>query len=483
MAVILSEAGCVFARPAESKDLRLFFAGFLRGHDFSRADQSNQKIRTAGAASAAPAVLGGSVHHFGRNCLRAMLLSSTKRHTMVFLANVLKVMIASPGDVAAEREIISDELHRWNDANAVSRALFLQPVRWETHSSPEMSGHPQQILTDRLLVDADIVVGIFGTRIGTATNEFVSGSVEEIKRHVAAGKLAMLYFSRVPVDPNSIDQEQWKALQRFKGECREGGLYWEYDTHEQLRSQFGHHLTIELNRPKYAWIPKPDTATDAQDPDLDGNERRLLIAVADDRNGQILTGTTLDGFYVQCNEQNFVEDSTRSVATWKRVLQHLLSLGYIDRASENIYELTEEGFSRAEKELGALPVQVSISVTGSPDKQMLSIQSSRPVKVNLLEFMTSSEASISQTALDTEVKGSAEIPIDHKKVVELFNAPRSYMNHFDLSGPAALAVSLVVRDEQRRLVLPVLLQPKFVNDSGAMTQWIHIVGSKTFSIK
>jgi hypothetical protein len=101
---------------------------------------------------------------------------------MGFQANVMKVMIASPGDVAVERDIITDELYRWNNANAVSRELILQLVKWETHGSPQMGDHPQAILNERLLLDADIVVGIFGTRIGTATPEFISGSVEEIKR-------------------------------------------------------------------------------------------------------------------------------------------------------------------------------------------------------------------------------------------------------------------------------------------------------------
>jgi hypothetical protein len=152
---------------------------------------------------------------------------------MVFQANVLKVMIASPGDVAIEPDIVTEELYRWNSANAVSRELLLQPIRWETHSSPQMGAHPQQILNEHLLLDADIVVGIFGTRIGTATPDFVSGSVEEIKRHVTANKLAMLYFSHVPVDPNSINREQWELLQKFKEECKSGGLYAEYDNHEQ----------------------------------------------------------------------------------------------------------------------------------------------------------------------------------------------------------------------------------------------------------
>src|ERR1700730_10772135 len=111
---------------------------------------------------------------------------------MGFQANVLKVMIASTGGVAVERCSVTEELYRWNNANAVSRELILEPVKWETYRSPQLGAHPQAILNERLLLDADIVVGIFGTRIGTATTDFISGNVEEIKKHVAAGKLAML---------------------------------------------------------------------------------------------------------------------------------------------------------------------------------------------------------------------------------------------------------------------------------------------------
>jgi hypothetical protein len=57
---------------------------------------------------------------------------------MGFQANVLKVMIASPSDVADEREIVTNVLYQWNNANAVTRELVLQPVKWETHSSPQM---------------------------------------------------------------------------------------------------------------------------------------------------------------------------------------------------------------------------------------------------------------------------------------------------------------------------------------------------------
>jgi hypothetical protein len=81
---------------------------------------------------------------------------------MAFQANVLKVMIASPGDVAAEREIVTQGLYRWSNANAVTRELMLKLVKWETHSSPDMGAPAQSILNEQLMTDANIVVGILG---------------------------------------------------------------------------------------------------------------------------------------------------------------------------------------------------------------------------------------------------------------------------------------------------------------------------------
>ena|ERR1035437_5931950 len=136
---------------------------------------------------------------------------------MSFTANVLNVMIASPSDVAEERKIVTDEIHRWNAANASSRQLVLLPLKWETHTTPQMGGHPQTIVDTQILDDADIVIAISGTRIGSPTEEHVSGTVEEIKRHVAAGRV---HFSEVPVPPSSANAEQYASVLRFREECQ-----------------------------------------------------------------------------------------------------------------------------------------------------------------------------------------------------------------------------------------------------------------------
>ncbi len=115
---------------------------------------------------------------------------------MSYSASTFNVMIASPGDVASERAIVRDVVYEWNAVNAASRKVVLLPVGWETHSSPEMGATAQTIINRQVLSKCDLLVGVFWTRIGTATEHHLSGTVEEIEGHISAGKPAMLYFSR-----------------------------------------------------------------------------------------------------------------------------------------------------------------------------------------------------------------------------------------------------------------------------------------------
>src|SRR5690348_7434427 len=107
---------------------------------------------------------------------------------MSYPSTVFNVMIASPSDVAAERSITRDVLSEWNVVHSRTRQIVLLPLGWETHAAPEMGARPQAIINKQVLADADLLVGVFWTRIGTPTERHLSGSVEEIEEHVGAGK-------------------------------------------------------------------------------------------------------------------------------------------------------------------------------------------------------------------------------------------------------------------------------------------------------
>jgi hypothetical protein len=127
-----------------------------------------------------------------------------------------RVLIASPSDLAEERQAATDAVYEWNAQHAAAEAVVLLPVKWETHAMPQSGVRPQEALNRQLVRDADILVGMFWTKLGTSTGVAESGTVEEIDQFVGAGKPTLLYFSSRPIDPNKIDLKQHRNLRSFK---------------------------------------------------------------------------------------------------------------------------------------------------------------------------------------------------------------------------------------------------------------------------
>ena len=115
---------------------------------------------------------------------------------MAYTATIIQVMIASPGDVNEERDLIRQSLYDWNSINSPAEKVVLLPVSWETHAAPDLAGRGQRLINERLLSNCDLLVGVFWTRLGTPTGEHASGTVKEIKTHVASGRTAMVYSHR-----------------------------------------------------------------------------------------------------------------------------------------------------------------------------------------------------------------------------------------------------------------------------------------------
>ena len=157
-------------------------------------------------------------------------------------AAVYDVLIASPSDVKAERLTVQEVIQAWNSTHSADSGAVLLPVTWETHATPTLGDRPQAILNKQIVENADILVGIFWTRLGTPTGQAESGSVEEIEEFLAKGKPVLLYFSSVPVIPDSVDPEQYRKLKEFKESIRNQGLVFDFQSILELRDMLYRHL-------------------------------------------------------------------------------------------------------------------------------------------------------------------------------------------------------------------------------------------------
>jgi hypothetical protein len=133
-----------------------------------------------------------------------------------FKSETYSVLIASPSDLADERQAATEAINQWNAQHAAAESIVLLPVKTETHARPQSGVRPQQAVNRQLVQQCDILVGMFWTKLGAMTGVADSGTVEEIDQFVRAGKPALLYFSSRPIDPNSIDLEQHRRLRSFK---------------------------------------------------------------------------------------------------------------------------------------------------------------------------------------------------------------------------------------------------------------------------
>lgn len=185
-------------------------------------------------------------------------------------ATVYRVLIASPSDVLSERKAITEVLYAWNALNSVAMNIVLLPVMWETHSAPEMGGRPQEIINKQLVRDCDFLIGTFWTRIGTHTGVAVSGTVEEIREFLKAGKPVMLYFSTAPVVPDSIDPIQYKQLVDFRNDCKSKGLIEWYESVGDFREKLSRHITIRIREIHGSYNNEASEGTETETkPDID----------------------------------------------------------------------------------------------------------------------------------------------------------------------------------------------------------------------
>lgn len=152
---------------------------------------------------------------------------------MVQPVTAVFVMIASPSDVREAREAVYTTLARWNETNSSSRNVALVPLRWETGATPMLGEDGQSIINKQLLVRADVVIALFGSRVGAPAAGAVSGTVSEIEHAESDGKAVHLYFSTAP-HPNDVDAGQLQALREFKSEIEKRGLYGTFGSPEEL---------------------------------------------------------------------------------------------------------------------------------------------------------------------------------------------------------------------------------------------------------
>ena len=173
---------------------------------------------------------------------------------------ILSIFVASPSDVAEERNRVDDVVERVNASMARRRRVRFEVLRWERDVSPDFAENGQSVINSQIPQDFDIFVGIVWHTIGTSTERSESGTIEEFelakKRHDDDPNSVrlMLYFKEnPPLSLSEIDPSQLEGVREFKARIKDkGGFYASFHTPED----FSNKLWMDLTRCIDDWSPE-----------------------------------------------------------------------------------------------------------------------------------------------------------------------------------------------------------------------------------
>ncbi|MDR3181594.1 MAG: DUF4062 domain-containing protein [Planctomycetaceae bacterium] len=273
-------------------------------------------------------------------------MSQTVAANLGFSATVYRIFIASPSDVMEERRIVREVIDRWNSLHSQKEQKILLPIGWDTHSYPQSGNPPQDVINQQVLRNADILIGVFWQRVGTPTDEYPSGSVEEYERHIKVNKPAMIYFSKEPL-PQDHDTKQFQSVKDFKDSVHDKSLYGEYENKQEFGDKLFDHLTLLVSG-----IPAMSVSGGGakEEPQIGDMARQLLIAAVEDGGSLILLphfGGLAFGSFKRRKDVN----NNRGEAEVKGSYKQLENAGLIEAASpkREVFNVTDKGYEWADK--------------------------------------------------------------------------------------------------------------------------------------
>ena len=147
-----------------------------------------------------------------------------------------RLFLASPGDVANERDIVKKVISDFNVQYVRELKSTISLMTWENNTHPAFGNYPQGVISQQI-GEYDIFVGVLWSKFGTPTPSYGSGTEEEF--NMAYDKFKsnpneiriMIYFNQDGVPINDIDVEQIAKIKSFKQKLTPlGGYYFDFSS-------------------------------------------------------------------------------------------------------------------------------------------------------------------------------------------------------------------------------------------------------------
>ena len=174
-------------------------------------------------------------------------MQDTKEEEEVVMPKNIQVydmLISCPSDVSVLVELIEKEIRSFNNFFGRSNDIVVRTRHWSADLYSEFGNMPQELINKQIVDSSDMALCVFWTRFGTPTENYGSGTEEEVERMLSMKKQVFMYFLDKPINPSKLDQEQYKRIQLFMDKYKNRGVFFKVQDESALVSKFRENLEL-----------------------------------------------------------------------------------------------------------------------------------------------------------------------------------------------------------------------------------------------
>ncbi len=270
----------------------------------------------------------------------------------MYQANVYRVMIGSPSDIKEEVQVAINVLEHWNNLHSEQNKIVLLPLHWSFSSYPSMGKHPQKSLDEQLVGKSDLLVCVFGTKLGSPTDTEISGTVEEIKEHRKAGKKVMVFFKLSSDNIASIDPLQLQKIREFRENIKNDVLWCDFSDTTDFKQKLSDKLQLFIND-NWKNIDIKNHPPQLKNIEFTEVEEQILSRWAKGKDASFFTLGVLGGVRYVFGGLSYDVSSGKEEAEWEDFFERLQKVDFIgvdryDKHGKPVYKLKKAAYDYVE---------------------------------------------------------------------------------------------------------------------------------------
>lgn len=261
---------------------------------------------------------------------------------MPYNAKILQVMISGPSDTNELVDISEKAIVQWNNIHGFNRKILLNPMHWTRNTLAQAGQRAQDFINQDILARSDSLIAIFKNKFGSDTGKYASGTLEEIEESIKLRKQTMVFFSDEDIPRSQSGSSDLQQVEDFKKKYF--GFYKTYSSNDDFRNKLRDQLDL--------WVNKLETEGDSYFeikkeilPTIDDVNLKILDQVKSN-NGQIHYFKSSQGDTISFGKSLKIDQfqNREEFAKMKSRIQDLVHNGYLEKISENRYDLTGKGY-------------------------------------------------------------------------------------------------------------------------------------------